>query len=86
MEQLVDQHKIIPIPWARPVFPLAIFPVSLVGKIIENCDILFVTAKFSPRCVLNNILYTVKTFKGGGNHQSSLKHMEVNIQNIIIIF
>ena len=62
MQQSVNQHKIIPIPWARPVFPLASFPVALVGKNIENVDILFVTENISPRCVLNNTVYTVKAF------------------------
>ena len=48
MEQLGKRHKIIPINWACPVFPLAIFKVELVGTNIDKCDMQFVTAKFSP--------------------------------------
>ena len=36
IEQLGKRHKIIPIPWACPVFPLANFTVSLVGTNIEK--------------------------------------------------
>ena len=48
MEQLGKRHKIIPIPWAYPVFPLAHFTVALVGTNIEKCDMQFVTATFAP--------------------------------------
>ena len=48
MEQLGNQHKIIPIPWACPVFKLASFTVALVGTNIEKCDMKFVTETFSP--------------------------------------
>ena len=48
MEQLGKRLKIIPIPWAFPVLPLANFTVVLVGKNVENCDIQFVTATFAP--------------------------------------
>ena len=42
------RHKIIPIPLACPVFPLANFTVALVGTNIEKCDMQFVTATFTP--------------------------------------
>ena len=48
MEQLGKQHKIIPDPWACPVFPLSSFAVELVGTNIEKCDTQFVTATFAP--------------------------------------
>ena len=48
MEQLGKRHKIIPVPWACPMFSLANFTVTLVGTNIENCDMQFVNAKFSP--------------------------------------
>ena len=48
MEQLGKRHKIIPIPWVCPMFPLASFSVALVGTNIEKCDIQFVTVTLSP--------------------------------------
>ena len=48
LEPLVKMHKIIPITWACPVFPLANFTVVLVGTNIEKCDMQFVTEKLSP--------------------------------------
>ena len=48
MEKLGKQHKMIPIPWACPVFPLDSFTVDLVGKNIEKSDMQFVTATFAP--------------------------------------
>ena len=48
MGQLVKQHKIIPMNWACPVFPLANVTLALVGENIEKCDMQFVTLKFSP--------------------------------------
>ena len=48
MEQLVNIHKIISIPWAFPVFPLDSFTVALVETNIEKCDMKFVTAEFTP--------------------------------------
>ena len=48
MGQLGKRHKIIPIPWACPMFPLAIFKVTLVGTNIEKYDMQFVTAAFVP--------------------------------------
>ena len=48
MRSLVKLHKIIPIPWAYPMFPLDNFTVALVGTNKENCDMQSVTATFSP--------------------------------------
>ena len=48
MEQLENPHKIIPIPWAYHVFPLASSTVALVGTDIDKRDMKFVTAKFAP--------------------------------------
>ena len=48
MEQLVKQHKIIPMTWACLLLPLDSFAASLVGTNIEMCDMQTVTAKFSP--------------------------------------
>ena len=63
MEQLLKLHKIIPITWEFPVFPLANSTVSLVGKNIEKCDIQFVTTTFAPSYLQNNTLETVKCFE-----------------------
>ena len=46
MEQLGNKHKIIPITWECPVFPLSSFTTALVGTNIENCDMQFLTATF----------------------------------------
>ena len=59
MEQLVKQHKITPIPWVFPVFPLANFTVAVVGTNIKKCDILFVIATFNLSSLLNNKVKTV---------------------------
>ena len=48
MVNLVKRHKIIPIPWVCPVFPLANFTVALVGTNIEKCDIQFVIETIYP--------------------------------------
>ena len=48
MEQFGKRHKISPIPWACPMFPLASFVVALVLKNILLCDMQFVTATFAP--------------------------------------
>ena len=42
------RHKMIPIPWACPLFPLANFTVASVGTNIEKCDMQFVTSIFTP--------------------------------------
>ena len=47
MEQLLEQHEIILIPWACPVFPLVNFTVALFGTNIEKRDIQFVTGIFA---------------------------------------
>ena len=59
MEQLGKRHKIIPIPWACPVFPLANFTVALVETNIEKCNMQFVTATFAPPYLWNNTVDTV---------------------------
>ena len=46
MGHLIKKHKIIPIPWAGPVFPLSNSTMALVGTNIEKYDIKFVTATF----------------------------------------
>ena len=43
------KHKIIPIHWTCPVFPLANFTLALVVTNIENCDMQFVTPSFLLR-------------------------------------
>ena len=48
LEPLVKMHKIIPIPWACHMFPLASFTVALVEPNIEKCDMRFVTVTLSP--------------------------------------
>ena len=48
MEQLGNQYKIIPIPWACPVFPLSSFIVAMVGADMEKCDMQFVIVTFDP--------------------------------------
>ena len=48
MEQVGNQHKIIPITWAFPVFPLASFTLDLVGGNIEKFDMQIVTSAFAP--------------------------------------
>ena len=48
MAQLGKGHKMIPITWACPVFPLSSFTVAFFGANIEKCDIQFVTAIFAP--------------------------------------
>ena len=63
MGQLGNQHKTIPIPWARLVFPLASFTLWLVRTNIEKCDMQFVTETFSPPFFLNNTVETVNLFE-----------------------
>ena len=48
IEQLGKRHKIIPIPWACPMFPSANFTVALVGTNIGKYDMQSVTATFAP--------------------------------------
>ena len=48
MVHFVKQHKIIPIPWACPMFPLANFTLDLVGTNIEKCDMQFLNPTLSP--------------------------------------
>ena len=59
MEQLGNQHKIIPSSWACTVFPLSSFKVPLAGKNIEKCDMKFVTETFAPPYLWHNTLETV---------------------------
>ena len=49
MGWLGKEHKITPVTWEYPVFPLAIFTVTLVRKNIEKCDMKFVTETFAPK-------------------------------------
>ena len=65
MGQLVKRHKIISIPWACPVFPLAIYTVALVGTNMEKCDMQFVTATFDPPYLWYNTVETVNVLKKG---------------------
>ena len=41
MVKLVKRRKIIPIPWACPVFPVANFTLDLVGINTKNREIIF---------------------------------------------
>ena len=59
MEQLGKQHKIIPINWVCPVFPLTILTVASVVTNIEKCDMQFVTETFAPPYLRNNKVETV---------------------------
>ena len=85
MEQLGKWHKIIPITWACPMFPLANFTVALVGTSIENFDIKFVTATSAPPYLWNKYSRDCIKFWRRGDQQSSLKHLDVNIHKICII-
>ena len=72
MEQLGKRDKIIPIPWACPVFPLASFTLALVGTNIEKRDMKFVTEKFSPPSLRNNKVDTVFKYEGGVTNSQAL--------------
>ena len=62
MEHIGKRHKIIPIPWACLVFPLASFTVDLVGTNIEKCDMKFVTATFAPTSRGSDVTFKKPTY------------------------